>query len=257
MSYLLITHSGHPRHWICVKVALLWQSHTFVKSLIPLETKASVDGVRYVEKRHCFISSHGIFLHWTMSCFDLTWLWNGMNCFLCLCLSLCLCLCLFVCLSIYLFLICLSISLSTSSASDFASRDPCAVHFLCPVSDFRSKCIPRSFSAAPTASTSLNLIQMHGSSGLTSVQGGGVGARRMCNVQYCSVQCANQGIGGAAWNPPDELQSRTNPQFLQSAQTLFIFYSLGALDVMEPERPLTAHQYHDTKNVWSEWMNTF
>ena len=59
------------------------------------------------------------------------------------------------------------------SSSAFASRDPCAVQFLCAVSDFRSKCIPRSFSNRPqTASTSLNLIQMHaGSSGLTSVQG--------------------------------------------------------------------------------------
>ena len=150
---------------------MAWQSHTFVKSLIHLQTMASVDKMRFVEKRHHFISSRGIFFTLNDALFYITCLWRGISCFLCICLCLSIYICL--CLSINLFLVCLS--LSASSASDFASRDPCAVHFLCPVSDFRSKCIPRSFSAAPTASTSLNLIQMHGSSGLTSVQGGGVG----------------------------------------------------------------------------------
>ena len=48
-------------YWIYVKVALPCQSHTFVNSLIPLQTMASVDGMHYVEKRHRIISSQGIF----------------------------------------------------------------------------------------------------------------------------------------------------------------------------------------------------
>ena len=179
---------------------MAWQSHTFVKSLIHLQTMASVDKMRFVEKRHHFISSRGIFFTLNDALFYITCLWRGISCFLCICLCLSIYICL--CLSINLFLVCLS--LSASSASDFASRDPCAVHFLCPVSDFRSKCIPRSFSAAPTASTSLNLIQMHGSSGLTSVQGRGVGGAVqgkcklqciMCNIAVCKVQ--GRGVGGA------------------------------------------------------------